>query len=145
MLKKRINAEYVQAMKDRNGRKKDVLALLKTDITQEEKKNGNQELTDAQIMPVILRAAKQRDQVIESLKEKGPEYQPYIDAALSERAIIEEFLPKQLTNQEIETEIDKLIADGSNNMGLIMKHFSSNYAGQYNSKELSNIVKNKML
>ena len=144
MLQERINKEYIQAMKDKNGRKKDVLSLLKTSITEEEKNNNNQTLTDAQIMPLILKAAKQRDQLIDSLKDKGPDYQSYIDAAVAERSIIEEFLPKQLTQSEVETIIDEQIAAGSNNMGALMKHFSTNYAGQYNSKELSSTVKSKL-
>ena len=58
--------------------------------------------------------------------------------------ILSEYLPKQLTEDEIRNIIVTFIDAGSRNLGDIMKHFKNNFSGQYDGGLVSSIAKQVM-
>jgi uncharacterized protein YqeY len=80
--------------------------------------------------------------VLKSFEKKTVEFLNIVpDSAksLKEKEIIESFLPKQLTEQEI---LDIITQSGTDkNMGAMMKYLKDNYAGTYDGKTASKVVK----
>lgn len=67
----------------------------------------------------------------------------------SENKILEVYLPTSLSQSEIETLVENLINEngysGMRDMGKIMSFFSKNYAGKYDGKIVSDIIKTKLV
>lgn len=126
-LKIRVSEDLKTAMKEKNAVKLSILRVLKGEIErQEQGPNGKIELTDGVIVSIIKKT-------IEGIKE--------IDSSSKELPILENYLPKQLTETELRELVVELKTNGAKNVGDFMKHFKSNHDGRYDGKMLSNIVK----
>jgi|SRR5690554_7295050 uncharacterized protein YqeY len=112
MLKDRISEDLKDAMRARDEVRLRTLrslraALLEREIA--ERTGGVAELSDEQALSVLQKQAKQRRDSIEQFVGAGRE-----DLAENERqelAIIESYLPKQLSDDEIREELRKIIAE----------------------------------
>lgn len=112
MIKDRISEDLKSAMRARDEVRLRTLrslraALLEREIA--ERKGGEAELSDEQALTVFQKQAKQRRDSIEQYVSAGRE-----DLAENERlelAIIEEYLPEQLEDEEIRDEIRKVLAE----------------------------------
>lgn len=69
------------------------------------------------------------------------EHNPTNEGALFEKTLLEELLPRQMTEGEIETAINEIVADGAGNMGAIMAGMKKKYAGLYDGKTASMLAK----
>jgi len=143
-MKQRINSEFITAFKAKDMFRKDVLGMLKTRITEAEKKDGK-ELTDDQVMNVINSSLKQVEQTI-SMTQSNPESSVYTEA-LKEKEILMSFMPTQLTDAEIESEVIAILEDmifppeqSKQAMGAVMRYFKEKFNGQYNAATLKSIV-----
>ena len=59
--------------------------------------------------------------------------------------VLEGYLPKQMTDEEIAVEIDKVMSEtGSTNMGVLMKELNVRLAGRADGKTISRILKTKL-
>lgn len=131
-MKTQIKNDMVQAMKDKNVVARDILRVLMGEIQRDENtiKGGKVEVTDEAIQKMVKK-------LIESVKESGDN---------GEIELLEGYLPQQLTNDEIIGHARVFIV--SNNlsspkeMGRVMGYFSKTFAGTYDGKALSGIVKN---
>ena len=64
---------------------------------------------------------------------------------MAQVAILEEYLPKQLSEEEISIEIDKVMTEtGSTNMGILMKELNVRLSGRADGKTISRILKTKL-
>ena len=131
MLEK-LKAEKISAMKEKNTIKKNILSTLIGDIEKENKsKNGI--LTETEILKMIK---KMIDNNI-------------LTNDIEENQYIEIYLPKMLSDEELETIISKIISDnnleGMKAMGMIMKTLNQDYAGQFDGKTASFISKKILL
>jgi uncharacterized protein YqeY len=126
-LKEKINAEFTQAYKERNFKKKDLLSVVKAEISRGEA--GLKTFSDSDVIQLIKK-------LVESNKIVGS------DDAIVENAILEAYLPKQMDSELIRKEIQHFVSfEGNQNIGKIMKHFKDNYEGQYDGKIVSAIAK----
>lgn len=132
-LKEQITAGIKEAMKAKDDVKKGILRVIKAEISREE--GGLKDLDDAAIIKLIKKNAK-------SLQELGTE------EAKAELAVLEAYLPKQMSEAEIETAITEIIAQtGAENMkdmGKVMGAFNGKYAGLADGSIVSGIVKAKL-
>lgn len=131
----KIKNDMIQAMKDKNEVARDILRVLRGEIQRNEQSSkGKVEVSDSDIIKLIKK-------LIESVKETGNDN--------GEVAILETYLPTQLSGNEIESIVVRLITqEGFNSpkdMGKIMGYFKSNYDGIYDGKLLSDIVKVKLM
>ena len=135
-LRDRINTALKQAMKDKDQRRLATLRLINAAIKDQEiARRGTEDtapLSDAEIMAILARMTKQRNESVRAYEEGGR-----LDLAERERAeigVIEEFLPRQLDEAEIATAIDRAIADTGassiRDMGKIMGKLKERHAGQ---------------
>jgi uncharacterized protein YqeY len=64
---------------------------------------------------------------------------------MAQVAVLEEYLPKQMSDDEISVEIDKVMTEtGSTNMGVLMKELNARLAGRADGKTISRILKTKL-
>ena len=97
------------------------------------------ESTDAEVSAVIKKFIKNIDECITVGASKGIDISSYE----KEKAILEVYLPKQLTPAEIEAFVIEHVRDGGKPAA--MKALKENYAGQYDGKIASTIVDNLIL
>ena len=110
-LLEKIDTDLKSAMKTGDTPRIETLKMLKSDIAYEKGKTGK-DLTDEQLIEIVNRSAKRRR---ESIKEfqKGNR-QDLVDNETCQLAVVEEYLPKQMTEDEIENYIsDKIAAIGT--------------------------------
>lgn len=145
-MKQRINSEFIAAFKAKNFMRKDILGMLKTKITEAEKKDGK-ELSDDQIFNVINSSLKQVEQTILATKINS-ESKIYKEA-MQEKEILLSFLPSQMTHEELYEKVNEMFCDENSSikelkqnqaLGIIMGNFKKNYNGRYNSNELKSII-----
>lgn len=143
-MKQRLNDDLKSAMKAKDTLRLNVIRLVKKYIQELETSVGhNGEATDVEIMKIISKLVKQGKDSAEQYKNAGR-----IDLYNEEIAqvnVLENYLPKQMTDEEIAVEIDKVISEtGSTNMGVLMKELNSRLAGRADGKTISRILKTKL-
>lgn len=117
MLKEKINSDYINAIKSKDTMSKNLLSVVKGEIQTIEKNQGISSLSDEEIIKILNKMAKSLRESIQISKDSP-------DLA-TELAIIEGYLPKQMTEPEIISLINELIVTGASNMGEIMAAFST--------------------
>ncbi|RYC51052.1 GatB/YqeY domain-containing protein [Flagellimonas olearia] len=119
---------------------KSAILLAKTD------KGAGSELSEEEEVKLVQKLVKQRKDSAAIFQEQGRE--DLAGPELAQVAIIERFLPEQLTEEEIEKvvvqTIDSVGASGMQDMGKVMGIVSKELAGQADGKTISNIVKAKL-
>jgi len=114
-LKEKINADYMSAFKSKNVVAKNLLSVVKGEIQTIEKNIGVDSLSDDEVVKIL-------NKTVKSLKEtqsKSPSAQ-----TAEELFIIESYLPKQMTGEEIISKIEELISAGASSTGEIMRGFA---------------------
>ncbi|MGD9327785.1 MAG: GatB/YqeY domain-containing protein [Cyclobacteriaceae bacterium] len=143
-LKDQIDTDIKNAML--NKQKDDLRALraIKSLILLAETEKGNkEELKDDVEIGILMKAAKQRKDSIRIYEDQGRH-----DLAQKEKAeliIIERYLPKQMTENEIEDELKNIIADtgaqGMKDMGKVMGQATKKLAGKAEGKKIAELTK----
>lgn len=143
-MKNRINNDLKIAMKNKETLRLNTIRLVKKYIQELETSVGhNGEASDAEVMKIINKLVKQGKDSAEQYKSAG-RIELY-NEEMSQVAILEEYLPKQMSEDEISVEIDKVMAEtGSTNMGVLMKELNSRLAGRADGKTISRILKTKL-
>lgn len=143
-MKNRINNDLKIAMKNKETLRLNTIRLVKKYIQELETSVGhNGEATDAEVMKIINKLVKQGKDSAEQYKSVG-RIELY-NEEMAQVAVLEEYLPKQMSDDEISVEIDKVMTEtGSTNMGVLMKELNSRLAGRADGKTISRILKTKL-
>lgn len=143
-MKNRLNNDLKSAMKAKDTLQMNVIRLVKKYIQELETSVGhNGEATDAEIMKIISKLVKQGRDSAEQYKNAGRI--DLYDEEIAQVNVLENYLPKQMTDEEIGVEIDKVMLEtGSTNMGVLMKELNSRLAGRADGKTISRILKTKL-
>lgn len=147
-LSERIEKDYVAAYKAKEQLKLDVLRLLKTaakNLLVELRRPGGS-LTEEEMMTVLLRQAKQRQDSVEQYTTANRPDLAAREAA--ELTVLQEYLPQPLSEAELMDVVDKAIAATGaatpKDMGAVMNHIMADYKGRVDGKVLSATVKAKL-
>jgi uncharacterized protein YqeY len=97
------------------------------------------DLVQAEIVAVIQRESKQREEAEAYAHDAGRDDLVAQNAA--ERAILARYLPSQLEDGELANLVRSWLAEGQNSMGGVMARLKERYAGQYDGKRASEIVR----
>ena len=143
-LKEKLQNDLTQSMRDRNEVRSGTIRMVLTAIKNEEVAGKEaRELSDAEVITVLSREAKKRREAAEAYEQAGA-----TDRAANEKAegaIIAEYLPAQLSEQEIKDLIAAAIAEtgasGPQQMGLVMKAIQPKTAGRADGGMVSSLVK----
>lgn len=140
-----IEDEIKEAMKARDAERRDALRLIVNALKGSEKEL-QRPLSDNEELQVLQRERKKRVEAAEAFRSGGREEQ----AAAEERelAILEEFMPEPLSEEEIEEIIDDAIAEvGATSMadlGRVMADVMPQIAGRADGSTVSQIVREKL-
>lgn len=144
-LRERLTAEMKAAMKNRDALKLSAIRMILSSVKNREIELRH-ELGDAEITETIATLCKQRRESIRLFKEAGR--QELVDKEEAELALMTEFLPQQLTREELEALVMKAIADtqasGGKDMGKVMKALMPSVSGRADGKLVSEVVKEKL-
>jgi uncharacterized protein YqeY len=144
-LRERLTAEMKKAMKSRDALR---LTTIRGVISSVKNRDIElrRELTDPEITETIVTLCKQRRESIRLFKEAGR--QELVDKEEAELALLLEFLPQQLTREELESLVDQAIAETSassgKDMGKVMKALQPSVSGRADGKLVSEVVKEKL-
>ena len=140
-----LSKEIMQAMKEKDTLRLNVLKMVKGAI-QLEKINNGRELNDDLFLDVVVKQIKERSESIEEFK-KGNR-QDLVDKTQSEIDILNTYLPEQLSEEEVDKIIDEIFdsvkPSGQKDMGLVMKEATSRLKGQADMKLVSSKIKEKL-
>jgi uncharacterized protein YqeY len=104
---------------------------------------GSKEVTDGDILKMIQKLIKQRKEAAEQFVAAGR--QELADNELAEAAVMEKYLPKQLSEAEVEEKVKAIIAEvgatSIKDMGKVMGAANKALAGQSDGRTISTIVK----
>ena len=144
-LEERIQKDLVSAMKNRQENALTALRSIKTAI-QNEKVSGAyyHELTDADIVGLIQKLIKQRKESMDIYSQAGRN--ELADKEQKEMFVLMEYVPKQLTEEEVEVKVKSIIAEtgasSMKDMGKVMGLATQRMKGLAEGKTISQIVKN---
>ena len=144
-LKSTIDQDIKEAMKAKDQVSLRALRAIKSQIMLAETAEGRKDeaLTEEEEMKLLAKQAKQRRDSWQQFKDNGRD-----DLASKEKEeleVIEKYLPKALSHEEIEAEVKKIIeqtgASSMKDMGRVMGMASKAMAGKADGKAISQIVK----
>ena len=143
-LKTDIEKEIKKAMLDKEKDRLRGLRAIKSLIMLEETKTSSDAgLTDAEELLILTKAAKQRRDSIEIFEKQGRKDLASLE--ITELEVISEFLPKQLSEEELTAELEAIIsetgASGPKDMGKVMGMATKKLAGKADGKAISQKVK----
>ena len=150
-LKERIASEIKTAMKSGDQTTVGVLRMVNAKILEKEvelrsKKGRDYQLDDDETLGVILTYAKQRRQSIDSYREGGRD--DLVAQEEAELAILQQYLPEQLSEEDLEKLIDEAIsetgASGPQDMGTVMGALMPKVKGSVDGKVVSEAVRRKL-
>jgi uncharacterized protein YqeY len=146
-LKEKIQAEMKTAMRAKDQVTLRTLRAIKTAIMMVETSEGfSGTFTEAEELKLLTKQAKQRKDSIQQYRDNNREDLAKVEE--EELEVIERFLPKQMSEEEIEAEVKAIIADtgaaSMKDMGKVMGLATKRMAGRADGKVISAIVR-KML
>ncbi|MCP9198470.1 GatB/YqeY domain-containing protein [Gramella sp. GC03-9] len=146
-LQEKVMVEMKAAMKAKDSAKLEALRAVKSAIllanTESTSKDG---LTEEEEMKLLQKLVKQRKDSAQIYKEQGRE--DLAEPELRQAEVIEQFLPEQMSEAEIEAKVDEIIArtgaSGMQDMGKVMGLATGELAGKADGKTISGIVRKKL-
>ena len=143
-LKEKLQADLTDAIRSRNEVVSGTVRMLLAAITNEEVAGkASKVLTDAEIITVLSREAKKRREAVEAYTQAKRD--DLAGKEKAEAAVIANYLPEQLSEDEIKKLIAEAIAEtgakGPAGMGLVMKELQPKIAGKADGGVVSGLVK----
>lgn len=148
MLYETISNDMKEAMKAHDKDSLNTIRLLKSaiDMYLVNNKMERNSCSDEIVIDIVSKQVKTHKESIEEFK-KGNR-QDLVDKLLKEIDLLSKYLPKQLTEEEINSEIDKVFdkvkPTSMKDMGLIMKELTPIFKGKADMKTVNGIVRSKL-
>jgi uncharacterized protein YqeY len=115
MLKEQISKDYMTAFKNKDVVSKNLLSVVKGEIQTIEKNTGVENLSDEEVTKILNKTVKSLKEMVNGGSEQ----------AKIELSLIEAYLPKQMSKEEVTQKVTELVNSGVTQMGAIMKEFAS--------------------
>ena len=144
-IQARLQEGLKQAMRDKDAARRSVLRYLRSEIHNEEIAKQT-ELDDEGIISVLTRQVQQRRDSIEAYEAANR--QDLVDKEKGELAIIFEYMPQQMSREEIIDVVHQAIQDsgaaGPGDMGKVMGRIMPQVRGRADGKEVNSIVSEEL-
>ena len=141
-LRETINQDVKNAMKAKDTKKRDALRLLMSAFKQIEV-DERKELSDDDVIKIIQKQVKSRNDSATQYKDAGRD--DLLQVELDEIAIYTEYLPAQLTEEELSSAVKEIVsqvgATSMKDMGKVMGMASKSLAGKADGKRINECVK----
>jgi uncharacterized protein YqeY len=145
MLTEKIKEQIIEAMKKGNKLRMSTLKLLSSEMHNAQIKK-QEDLSEEEELEIVRREAKKRKDAIDAYKKAGADERA--NKEKEELIILQEYLPKDLTKEEIEKIIDDVItsmrATSMEDMGKVIGAALGKCKGQADGKIVSEIVRTKL-
>ena len=143
-LKEKLKKDLTSSMRNRDEVRSSTIRMILTSIKNEEVSGKEaRELNDTELIAVLSREAKKRREAAEAFEQAGAKDRAEMERA--EGAIIAEYLPKQLSEEEVKELIELVIqetgANAPSQMGIVMKSLQPKIAGKADGSVVSSLVK----
>lgn len=132
-----VTEDFIQAMREKDATKKAVLPVLKASL-QNEAIKLKRDLTEDEELTLVNRERKQINDSIEQYRNANRT--DLVEKEEAKLVIIESYLPKQLTNEEIVGILDSLKLTKEDNKGKVIGQITKDYKGQVEGKVVSQVV-----
>jgi uncharacterized protein YqeY len=148
MLEEKIEQDIKAALLAGDARRVSVLRGLKSTLLNEKVATGKRDtgLTDEEVLPILSKEAKKRQESADLYKQGGDETRQ--QAELSEKRIIEEYLPEQLSEGEIvklvEEAIEQTGASEQKDMGKVIGAVRATAGAQADGALIARLAKEKL-
>ena len=145
-FKEKISEDLKAAMKSGEKLRLETIRMLRAQILEFEKKGLGRDLNDDDVMNILTTAVKRRRESIEQYEKAGRN--DLVQAESQEIAIISEYLPKQISKEEAESIIKRIVrevnATTSKDMGKVMPVVMKELKGKIDGKIINEIVKQQL-
>ena len=145
MLKEKLMEDLKSAMKNKEEIRKNTVQMVRAAILQIEKDKGIQ-VEDDKILEIIAKEVKSKKDALQDFEKAQRE--DLISQTNQEIAILQEYLPKQLTREEIKVELEEIIAKVGattmKDMGNIMKEAKAKMGASADGKTINEVAKEIM-
>lgn len=143
-LKERLQGDLTEAIRSRDELRSGTIRMVLTAITNEEVSGKSARvLVDTEIITVLSREAKKRREAADAFRDAG--HADRSERETSEGKIITEYLPEQLSEDDVKKIISDAITEtgaaGPAGMGLVMKAIQPKVAGKADGGVVSGLVK----
>ena len=140
-LLQRIKDDQVQALKDRNKVKRSSLTTLYSEAANVGLNDGKRESTDAEVVAVVKKFLNNIEDTIKALDDVPTHI-------IDEQALFAEYLPTQMTEDQIVNAIELILVDFDTptmkDMGKVMSALKNQHAGQYDGGLASKLVRGSL-
>lgn len=140
-----IKSEIVKAMKEHNKERLNALRMVKASVDLEHI-DKKVEINDELVLSVVLKQVKMREDSIEQYSKTSRS--DLVEKETLELNILKEFLPKPLTDSEVDEliseAIDEIKPEGMKDMGKVMGYLSPKVKGRTDQKALSMKIKERL-
>ncbi len=145
-LKEILSGDIIKAMKSGDKIRLETVRTLRALLLEKEIEKRPNTLTPEEELGALTSATKKRKESIELYEKAGR--QDLAEKEKSELEIIQEYLPKQLSPEEIALAITKIVNDvgatSPKDFGKVMPHVMKELKGKADGKLITDIVKNKL-
>lgn len=145
MLKEKLMEDLKESMKNKDVIRKNTIQMVRASILQIEKDKGI-EVEDDKILEIISKEVKSKKDVLKDFEKA--ERQDLIDQTNQEISVLQEYLPKQLSREEVKSELEKIIAEigatSMKDMGAIMKEAKAKMGASAEGKTINEVAKEIM-
>jgi len=145
MLKEKLMEDLKGAMRNKDEIRKNTVQMVRAAILQIEKDKGIQ-VEDDKILEIIAKEVKSKKDALKDFEKAGRE--DLINQTNQEIAVLQEYLPKQLSREEIKVELEKIIAEigatTMKDMGAIMKEAKAKMGASADGKTINEVAKEIM-
>jgi uncharacterized protein YqeY len=133
MLIDTLRKDWMQVMKDKDSAKKDILGALIAECTKAIKQPN-----DASVIAVIKKMHQNaHDNWARMSGTDDKRMGPY----MREEAILSDYIPSQLTGDDIDQQVRYAVNLGASNIGGVMRYFENNFTGRYDGRKVSEAAK----
>ena len=142
MLLDQIKQDQLSARKNQEKDKALLLTTLFSEAQMVGKNAGNRVTTDDEVVKVIQKFVKGINETIEILSKDGKDFDA-ITKAQNEKTILESYLPKMASDDEITEAINEFAFTGGDmsKIGLVMAHLKKTFGSAFNAKRATEIIK----
>ncbi|MBN6205998.1 GatB/YqeY domain-containing protein [Ralstonia pickettii] len=142
----RLNQDMVKAMKEKDKETLGVIRMVKASIQNESIKLGQEHLTEDEELTILSRELKQRKESLQEFNVAGRE--DLVNKIQNEIHILQEYMPKQLSNEELEKMVEQVIqevnATSMKDMGKVMGKVMPLTKGKADGSQIKEIVERKL-
>ncbi len=143
MLKNKLQKDMVQALKEKDQTKLEVLRFLLSEIKYAEIEK-KADLTDEEVIKLLQKEVKKRQEALDLIKKSNR--QDIISKEEKQIEIIKSYLPEMISDQELEKVVDEMLSQNptATNPGPIIGQIMSKLKGKVDGGKIASLVTQKL-